>query len=95
MLITLKLQINFEKMNNHGPTRWTTLEKIIDKILNMWDAFGLEFADGSPAILHEFFVLSDTSFALCNFLSHVLSIFNKYIDELQVYFIIALKKFHF
>lgn len=73
-------------MNNHGPTRWTTLEKIIDKILNMWDAFGSEFADGSPALLHEFFVLNDTSFAICNFLSHVLSIFNKYIDELQVFY---------
>lgn len=70
-------------LNNHGPTRWTTLLGVVKKILNFWDIFAQYFANDGPVVLRNFFS-SDIAKTMIYFLSVILPIFNQSIDFLQV-----------
>ncbi|KAI1695523.1 hypothetical protein DdX_19540 [Ditylenchus destructor] len=78
-----KLDISFEKLNNHGQTRWTTLQPVLEKMLRLWDPLQEYFSKDGPLFLKKFFV-SESSKAITMFLAHVLDIFNKAINRLQI-----------
>jgi hypothetical protein len=63
------------------------MEGVLKKIISLWEAFQAIFAKEGPKILKDFFFASSPkAFAICQFMCHVLGIFNKTIDALQVYF---------
>uniref|UniRef100_A0A914C8Y5 Uncharacterized protein n=1 Tax=Acrobeloides nanus TaxID=290746 RepID=A0A914C8Y5_9BILA len=66
----------------HGPTRWTTLQPVVDKISRLWDVFAEYFSQDGLRILRDFFI-SETARASVSFLSHILVIFNETINFLQ------------
>ncbi|KAL3111679.1 hypothetical protein niasHT_010631 [Heterodera trifolii] len=75
-----EFQANFISMNTHGPTRWTTLLLVVNKILHLWDIFADYFTSDGPLILRNFFA-SDSAKTVVTFLSVILPIFNHSIDK--------------
>lgn len=72
-------------MNTHGPTRWTTLHLVIEKMVKLWDVFEQYFltSNPTPLILREFFASREAK-TVVYFLHAVLPLFNESIDVLQV-----------
>uniref|UniRef100_A0A914X1D3 Uncharacterized protein n=1 Tax=Plectus sambesii TaxID=2011161 RepID=A0A914X1D3_9BILA len=77
-------EINYETIPSHGPTRWLTLGKVIDRVLKLWDPLTTLFTskDKSPRIFEEFFSL-DESLPVLQFLHSVLGVFEKPLLLLQ------------
>lgn len=78
-------QTNYETIPTHGPTRWLTLAKVIDRILKLWDPltalFG--FANKAPLFLEKFFA-SEESLPILQFLHSILAVFKEPLLQLQV-----------
>uniref|UniRef100_A0A914X152 Uncharacterized protein n=1 Tax=Plectus sambesii TaxID=2011161 RepID=A0A914X152_9BILA len=81
------LEVNYETIPSHGPTRWLTLGKVIDRVLKLWDPLTTLFTskDKSPRILEEFFS-SDESLPVLQFLHSVLAVFEKPLLLLQEFY---------
>uniref|UniRef100_A0A914WM39 Uncharacterized protein n=2 Tax=Plectus sambesii TaxID=2011161 RepID=A0A914WM39_9BILA len=81
------LEVNYETIPSHGPTRWLTLGKVIDRVLKLWDPLTTLFTskDKSPRILEEFFS-SDESLPVLQFLHSILGVFEKPLLLLQEFY---------
>uniref|UniRef100_A0A914HQG9 HAT C-terminal dimerisation domain-containing protein n=1 Tax=Globodera rostochiensis TaxID=31243 RepID=A0A914HQG9_GLORO len=77
-----ELQATFTALNSHGPTRWTTLGTVLQKIYLLWGPLSENFSTDGPLIIRNFFS-SPVSEVILNFLTHVLPIFTNSIDALQ------------
>jgi hypothetical protein len=80
----LFFKTNFNGIPSHGATRWTTLAKVIDKMLLLWEPLKQLFsAPEKPRFLRDFFN-SEEAEPICNFLQNVLKVFEIPILALQV-----------
>jgi len=50
-----EMEEKFLALNNHGPTRWTTLGPVLFKMAKLWDVFVQYFSNEGPQILRQFF----------------------------------------
>ena len=73
-------------INNHGKTRWVTLENALRKMLQQWSPLKDYFGDvNTPRLLRDFFS-NDVCKCVSYFLLHVLEIFSISIKRLEVVF---------
>jgi hypothetical protein len=78
-------QTEYTPLPTHAATRWTTLSKVISRMLEKWAPLKQLFSSDAkkPRVLREFFE-SENSEPICFFLQNVLKTFDKPIMELQV-----------
>ena len=78
-----QLETDYSTLPTHGPTRWTTLLKVVDRILTLWEPLKEFFSsDKSPRMLEQFFK-DDGNRIICLFLQSALKSFQGPIMLLQ------------
>ena len=83
-MIDQYFQTQYSPLPTHAPTRWTTLLKVINRMMSQWAQLKQLFSSpNKPRILREFFN-SPNSESICYFLQNVLKIFEDPILALQV-----------
>jgi hypothetical protein len=78
------VSVSYATLPTHVPTRWTTLLTVLDRVLQLWEAFKSLFASAEkpPRMLEDFFQ-SDEAQVVCLFLQSALKVFEKPILLLQ------------
>lgn len=79
-----QLDANYSSLPTHTPTRWTTLDAVLERMLDLWEPLKQHFLSlkHPPRILEDFFK-SNESLVIVSFLHSALSIFHKPLLLLQ------------
>ena len=79
-----KLNTNYSTLPTHTPTRWTTLDSVLEQMIDLWDPLKAHFLSlkHPPRILMDFFK-SGESLVVVTFLNIALLLFKKPILFLQ------------
>ena len=79
-----QLDTNYSSLPTHTPTRWTTLDAVLERMIDLWEPLKAHFLSlkRPPRILMDFFK-SDESLVIVAFLHSALLLFKKPILLLQ------------
>ena len=79
-----QLDTNYSTLPAHTPTRWTTLDAVLERMIDLWEPLKAHFLSlkHPPRILMDFFK-SDESLVIVAFLHSALLLFKKPILPLQ------------
>ena len=79
-----QLEAQYTALPTHTPTRWTTLDNVLEKMIDLWEALTQHFLSlrCPPRILENFF-RSEESLVIASFLHSALSVFKKPLLLLQ------------
>ena len=79
-----QLDTNYSTLSTHTPTRWTTLDAVLERMIDLWEPLKAHFLSfkHQPRILMDFFK-SDESPVIVAFLHSALLLFEKPILLLQ------------
>ena len=79
-----QLEAQYTALPTHTPTRWTTLDNVLEKMIELWEPLTQHFLSlrCPPRILENFFKLEE-SLVIVSFLHSALSVFKKPLLLLQ------------
>ncbi|XP_076812013.1 zinc finger protein 862-like [Clavelina lepadiformis] len=79
-----ELDSNYSTLPTHTPTRWTTLDAVLERMIDLWEPLKAHFLSlkHPPRILEDFFK-SEESLIIVSFLHSALLLFNKPLLLLQ------------
>ena len=79
-----QLDASYSTLPTHTPTRWTTLDAVLERMIHLWEPLKAHFLSlkRPPRILEDFFT-SDESLVIVSFLHSALSLFEKPLLLLQ------------
>jgi len=80
-----QLDTNYSTLPTHTPTQWTTLDAVLERMIDLWEPLKAHFLSlkHPPRILEDFFK-SDESLFIISFLHSVLLVFQKPLLLLQM-----------